>query len=114
MEKRGGRGLVGGGNIFGFVGAGNALLPSIIGPADASNVVTSGVPVAEMAIDRRRGEREKKTEEEESKAAVIGEPVTAADEEAEMPEEKRRREIDEGADAVSGAVRGSFLGAAAP
>src|SRR5260370_19546585 len=113
METREGRGVVAGGIISGLLGAASALLLPIIGPTDASNVVTSGVPVAEMAIDRRRGEREKKTEEEESKAAVTGEPVTAADEEAEIAEEKRRREIDEGADAVSGAVLGGFLGAAA-
>ena len=108
-----GRGIVVGGIISGLLGAASALLLPIIGPTDASNVAISGVPVAEMAIDGMRGEREKKTEEEESKAAVTGEPVTAADEEAEMAEEKRRREIDEGADAVSGAVLGGFLGAAA-
>ena len=106
-ETSEGRGVVAGGIISGLLGAAGALLLPIIGPTDASNVVTSGVPVAERAIDRIRGERE-----EESKAAVNGEPVTAADEEAEMAEEKRRREIDEGADAVSGAVLGGFLGAA--
>jgi len=111
-ETSEGRSVVAGGIISGLLGAAGALLLPIIGPTDASNVVTSGVPVAERAIDRIRGEREKKTEEEESKAAVTGEPVTAADEEAEMAEEKRRREIDEGADAVSGAVLGGFLGAA--
>jgi len=102
-----GRSVVAGGIISGLLGAAGALLLPIIGPTDASNVVTSGVPVAERAIDRIRGERE-----EESKAAVNEEPVTAADEEAEMAEEKRRREIDEGSDAVSGAVLGGFLGAA--
>jgi hypothetical protein len=106
-ETSEGRGVVAGGIISGLLGAASALLLPIIGPTDASNVVTSGVPVAERAIDRIRGEREK-----ESKAAVNGEPVTAADEEAEMAEEKRRREIDEGSDAVSGAVLGGFLGAA--
>ena len=106
-ETSEGRGVVAGGIISGLLGAAGALLLPIIGPTDASNVVTSGVPVAERAIDRIRGERE-----EESKAAVNGEPVTAADEEAEMAEEKRRREIDEGSDAVSGAVLGGFLGAA--
>jgi len=106
-ETSEGRGVVAGGIISGLRGAAGALLLPIIGPTDASNVVTSGVPVAERAIDRIRGERE-----EESKAAVTGEPVTAADEEAEMAEEKRRREIDEGSDAVSGAVLGGFLGAA--
>ena len=106
-ETSEGRSVVAGGIISGLLGAAGALLLPIIGPTDASNVVTSGVPVAERAIDRIRGERE-----EESKAAVNGEPVTAADEEAEMAEEKRRREIDEGADAVSGAVLGGFLGAA--
>jgi len=112
-ETREGRGVVAGGIISGLLGAASALLLPIIGPTDASNAAISGVPVAEMAIDRMRGEREKRTEEEESKAAVTGEPVTAADEEAEMAEEKRRREIDEGADAVSGAVLGGFLGVAA-
>ena len=106
-ETSEGRSVVAGGIISGLLGAAGALLLPIIGPTDASNVVTSGVPVAERAIDRIRGERE-----EESKAAVTEEPVTAADEEAEMAEEKRRREIDEGADAVSGAVLGGFLGAA--
>ena len=106
-ETSEGRGVVAGGIISGLLGAAGALLLPIIGPTDASNVVTSGVPVAERAIDRIRGERE-----EESKAAVNEEPVTAADEEAEMAEEKRRREIDEGSDAVSGAVLGGFLGAA--
>ena len=106
-ETSEGRGVVAGGIISGLLGAAGALLLPIIGPTDASNVVTSGVPVAERAIDRIRGERE-----EESKAAVNGEPVTAADEEAEMAEEKRRREIDEGSDTVSGAVLGGFLGAA--
>src|SRR5258708_28902659 len=91
-ETREGRGVVAGGIISGLVGAASALLLPIICPAGASNVVTSGVPGAEMGIDRRRGEREKKTEEEESKAAVIGEPVTAAGEEGEMREEKRSRE----------------------
>src|SRR5205085_10078712 len=106
-ETSEGRSVVAGGIISGLLGAAGALLLPIIGPTDASNVVTSGVPVAERAIDRIRGERE-----EESKAAVTEEPVTAADEEAEMAEEKRRREIDEGSDAVSGAVLGGFLGAA--
>src|SRR5258708_22258145 len=113
METREGRGVVAGGIISGLLGAASALLLPIIGPTDASNVVTSGVPVAEMAIDRRRGEREKKTEEEESKAAGTGEAVTAADEEAEIAGEKRRRGRDEGADDVTGAVLGGFLGAAA-
>src|SRR2546427_614316 len=50
-----GRSVVAGGIISGLLGAAGALLLPIIGPTDASNVVTSGVPVAERAIDRMRG-----------------------------------------------------------
>lgn len=112
-ETREGRGVVAGGIISGLLGVAGALLLPIAGPTDASNVVTSGVPVAEMALDRIRGERDREPVEEERKAAVTEEPVAAADEEAETAEAKRRREIDEGADAVSGGVLGGFLGAAA-
>src|SRR5260370_15713947 len=70
-ETREGRGVVAGGIISGLLGAASALLLPIIGPTDASNVVTSGVTGGEMGIDRRGGEREEKNEDVKSKARVI-------------------------------------------
>src|SRR5258708_36203769 len=67
METREGRGVVAGGIISGLVGAASGRLLPIIGPTGAGNVVTSGVTVAGMGIDRGGGERGKENEEEGSK-----------------------------------------------
>jgi hypothetical protein len=111
METREGMYIVAGGVIAGLLGAADALLLPVIGPTDATKVVATGVPAAELALARIEGEEGKKAQP--GTEVMTTEPMTRANEEVETASEKYRREFDEGVDAATGAVLGGFLGVAA-
>ena len=113
MGAREGVRIAAGGVIAGLLGAADALLLPIVGPIDATSIVTTSVPVAEEALTRLEGEEETETKAEPGTEAMTNEPTAEANEGVEAASEKRRREFDEGVDVTAGAVLGGFLGIAA-
>ena len=114
-ETREGAGVVAGGVIAALLGVVDALLLPVIGPTDASNVLTTSVPVAEGAIDRLEFRNETKKEEGESagKSSDQSAKVSDAGEGTATANDEQSGERDEIVGATTGAVLGGAIGAAA-
>ncbi|GER88275.1 hypothetical protein KDW_24370 [Dictyobacter vulcani] len=114
------------GIIGGLLGAADILLVPFIGPADATNIFASVLPVTEEALDHlpypdskhdhepvQRPDEALRTNEAPADSVAEPLPVTPAENAAERPIEERSAEHDERTSVIAGGVIGGALGAAA-